>query len=146
MSRRLRYKKNMIPQEILEKEFATHEQALQLKQLGFNEVCISVYSEKDELSPLQNMEVRNSNVPSYCTAPLRQQVFRWFREKHDLVGFSLPYSQSDEPPFIYIIAIRSLVNNYDLSYDSVIGEEYTTHEDAELACIDKLIETIKNKE
>ena len=131
--------------EEIEKEFIPHEQSLILKKMGFNEECMSVFSEEGKLSPLQNFPVRNSNVPSYCTAPIYRQVFKWFRENNDLIAFSLPYSETDEPPFVFIISIRSLVNNYDLCYDTVEGEECKTNEEAELACLKKLIELVKTK-
>lgn len=124
----------MIPQEILEKEFATHKQALQLKELGFNEVCISVYSEKGELSPLQNMEVRNSNVPSYCTAPLRQQVFRWFRNN----GFAINiYSSGNDNKDWYYLIKKGTIDTNDIVYNN--------YEEAELDCLNKLIQILKEQ-
>ena len=78
-------------------------------------------------------------------APLKQQVFRWFRENHNLRGF---------------IGFRPNVKKFDYHiYDmSLSGIEYVkqrtmeeynkdplvgTYEEAESACIDKLIEIVK---
>ena len=67
-------------------EFIPYEQASQLKDLGFSNPCVACYDKLDMLSTYSNIfEPKNYNNSAYCTsAPLYQQVFRWFRDEHDL--------------------------------------------------------------
>jgi hypothetical protein len=69
---------------------ATFEQSMALKQLGFDEICFFWY----DSNRARNQDfVRNSadwlGIKS-CACPLRQEVFRWFRDKHNL-RISFPY-------------------------------------------------------
>ena len=126
----------------MEKEFVPYQQSLALKELGFNEPCFRWYDERwgDDLQ----QDKFNTNKDLFmtdldCSAPLYQQAFRWFREKYNFCYF-----------------IRG--NNYDgysynidnlglLQYKFEIDYRFTfkTYEEAELACLIKLIEIIKNK-
>ena len=122
------------------KEFVTYEQAVVLKKLGFNEPCIGYYyNNKIHFnSPGVNFVGPSGEQP----LPLKQQVFRWFREKH---------KQSVYP-------IWRIDNSWDLhiqqldGYGLLSGQQALhvvktkTYEEAEDACIDKLIEIIKNKD
>jgi hypothetical protein len=74
----------------MEKEFIPYEQALALKELGFNEPCFATYSnvqeagiEKGSLSYYKGSFLPVSSK-MFCLAPTYSQVFRWFREKYDL--------------------------------------------------------------
>ena len=79
---------------IMNKEFIPYEQALALKELGFDEPCLSTYTwdgfKHDVLTcisenPVIIKERLNSNNDKYTySAPLYQQAFRWFREKYQL--------------------------------------------------------------
>jgi len=116
----------------LQKEFIPHKQSLILKKMGFNEECMSVYSEEGKLSPLQNFPVRNSNVPSYCTAPIYRQVFKWFRDKYNIHG---------NVAGRYLYEITGIGDN-----KALFSIEFETYEQAELNCIDKLIEIAQGAE
>jgi hypothetical protein len=137
----------------MNKEFIPYEQALELKELGFDIPSISGYSYPDSDKLLTQ-------------AILYQQAFRWFRkqvfpkivinEKGDSVQGMLSLL-----PLVYL-------NNYEIqvikesiyhtldnfsgakipSYQAAhIFNGYTvpTYEEAELACLKKLIEIVKNK-
>jgi len=138
-------------------EFIPYEQALELKELGFNEECSAyyfVYQDKLRFSyaAIENDfdsgndiidYVTNSDFhKEYATAPNYRQIFRWFREKQGLfarVDFNSRYD--DLPPYYdYIIGD---MNHYVVL--NVINEEFATYEEAELACLKKLIELVKNK-
>jgi hypothetical protein len=128
----------------VDKDFVPYQEALVLKELGFNEPCFGYYN-----SGVKNpLEVEYS-IPydhkEYLSAPLYQQAFRWFREKYNLRGF---------------IGFRPNVKQFDHHiYDMLLsGIEYTkqrtmaefnkdplvgTYEEAELACLRKLIEIVK---
>lgn len=71
----------------MEKEFVTYEQALALKELGFDEPCFTHYLKKILLNNLVTVDTINSKFDnSRCSAPLYQQAFRFFREKYNLSG------------------------------------------------------------
>ena len=137
----------------MNKEFVTYEQALALKELGFDEPCISYYfsdsifndaaEEDDTLHPgdPRFYSDTNTSLSAYTkdelkynsvSAPLYQQVFRWLRNQYATCW----YIQSEYPAF-YGLFIH---NGTD--YDHTV---YDTYEEAESACLDVLIEIAKNK-
>jgi hypothetical protein len=73
-------------------------------------------------------------------APLYQQAFRWFRENHLLFTSIFMYGDMNG----YLFKIDELEHNgIFLRYKSEELED--TYEEAELACLKKLIEIVKNK-
>jgi hypothetical protein len=143
----------------MNKEFVPYEESLTLKELGFDEPCIAFYYNKTKFLKLGDNPdyLINKRKASYVfgneeydvtLAPLYQQAFRWFREKYNLRGF---------------IGFRPNVKQFDCHiYDmSLSGKEYVkqrtmeefnkdpkvgTYEEAELECLKKLIEIVKNNE
>ena len=122
----------------MNKEFVPYEQALALKELGFNETCLGYYYNGQlTLNPDALMDI---------DAPLYQQAFRWFREKYNLCGevYTVNMGAID-----YTFQIRDLYNevvkhnNFEVYTGGYIGT-FLTYEEAEQACLDKLIEIIKN--
>ena len=133
----------------MEKEFIEYEQALALKELGFDEPCFAFYDESLYFPNNENQYGTFCNQKldvSSCSAPTFSQAFRWFREKYNLRGF---------------IGFRPNVKQFDCHvYDmSLSGKEYVkqrtmeefnkdpkvgTYEEAELECLKKLIEIVKN--
>ena len=74
-----------------------------------------------------------------------QQAFRWFREKYDLLGYVNDESSVEDNPnihkkWMYVIQELPIVLHDDLSN----GKIYKTYEEAELECLKKLIEIVKN--
>lgn len=126
-------------------EFATRKQALALKELGFNEHCLATW-EKDIKYPQRwdwDFELRNSTNQEdevECTAPLKQQVFRWFREKYNLWSFIHPEVYSKE--WNYHVQEWSNTEHWGELWQ---GDSWDTYEEAENACIDKLIEIAKQQ-
>ena len=131
----------------MNKEFCTYEQALALKELGFNEPCFSFYIDVDNFL-YTNQKWLNYNLnDKRISAPLYQQVFRWFREKYNLCGevYTVNMGAID-----YTFQIRDLYsedvkhNNFEAYTGGYIGT-FLTYEEAEQACLDKLIEICKTK-
>ncbi len=122
----------------MKEEFVNYNQALALKELGFDEPCFGYYTEDKVWLPApysyEGTEYPWNSVWSYTTAPLKQQVFRWFREKHKVQSLIQEYMLNT-----YMYTIDDGIH----SDTSVVG--FDTYEEAESACIDKLIETVKNK-
>ena len=131
------------------KDFVPYNEALKLKELGFNEPCIFGYNDYHVLrskiaSSFDGDFVKwNEKYDRDLKAPLYQQAFRFFREKYQWQSYIEPTSDQHS---------RELGYNYCL-WNYKTGEEYNTmpqncpsgdwefekYEDAELACLIKLI-------
>ena len=129
-------------------EFITYEQALALKELGFDENCFGFYERNKELI-IQECEVTDFNKQSLqCLAPLYQQAFRWFREKHSLFHNIWNYTHGEPTDLVP----NGFTYSIDEDWITIIGKKengyfekyYNTYEEAESACLDKLIEICKN--
>ena len=148
------------------KEFVPYEQALELKELGFDEPCFGWF--RSTLIPSNFTEffletefgmnespsdwVNSNFLDEACSAPLYQQAFRWFREKYKL-HYSIDYECSQHDfkwGYNYTIYNYNQVVKTDEEYitshpNAPTGEwVYETHEEAEFACLNKLIEIVKN--
>jgi hypothetical protein len=116
----------------MEKEFVSYEQALALKELGFDEPCFMYYTDKGELY--------KSNLYG-ISAPLYQQAFRWFREEHNLFC-EIQIDRTTEPKFCFNIFQYEHFGNYE-KIEVKEWYLYRTQEEAELECLRKLIEVVK---
>ncbi len=120
----------------MEKEFIPYEQALALKELGFDEPCFSFHSKIHGL--ILGQVTGTSSLfeqAGECFAPLYQQAFRWFREKYKLHNGIYPYY--DEYEF--------QIKDFRLPTSTPINGGLMPYEEAELACLIKLIEIVKTK-
>ena len=116
----------------MKNEFIPYEQALALKGLGFDELCFGWYNERQTLLWFTQDNFWHEMDEAECIAPLYQQAFRWFREK------CVFYVNMVEPDLFYFVV--HLVNPIKEPTDLFISEHCKTHEEAELACLKKLIE------
>ena len=129
--------------QIMNKEFVSYEQAVALKELGFNEICMGYFDVRLEhqIGNFDFTEIKGYHESVAALSPLKQQVFRWFREKklHNT--------------FPSIIQTRNWVTLYRIlewhpgndSTSISTSDYYDTYEEAEDACIDKLIELTKQQ-
>ena len=137
----------------MDKEFVTYEQALVLKELGLDEKSFCYYDTEGTLwqmgipmspnyEPMFGLFNPKFNPELVC-APTYSQAFRWFREKHDLPS-EVRFVANLE---VYDYRITKIGIEYTNSfYDGVRPvSAFTTYEEAELACLRKLIEIVKNK-
>ena len=129
----------------MNKEFIPYEQALELKELGFNERCFGFYNPIHEnqllrtevLYDVDGGSFGNWNQTKYfISAPLYQQAFRWFREKYGYIGGIRMLGTSGNN-----IILGEFYKDDD-NYFMMFGE---TYEDCELKSLKKLIEVAKNK-
>ena len=121
----------------MEKEFVSFDQALALKKLKFDEDCFAGYDTFGDLWIGYNSTDGIEYNPSYYNkAPLKQQVFRWFREKYD---YDITIGHINNK---YLGSIRANKTGYYLSATN----EYSTYEEAEIECINKLIELTKQQD
>ena len=124
----------------MEKEFVTYEQALALKELGFDEECMAGYDKEDNtlyIAYLINAGVQ-FNSHYYDKAPLKQQAFTWFRDKYSIWSFTYPSAYGKD--WKYHIQKWSDLEKWGEVWE---GNSYNTYEESENACIDKLIEIAK---
>jgi hypothetical protein len=155
------------------KEFIPYQQALDLKELGFDEPCLAYwYNETPTNSqgqclvyykkPWDNQKIIRGIIRDYYYAPLYQQAFRFFREKYDLVHeiswskykgglnfdydiFSLVLPTDDELGDEDDVASDKSMETYDSLVDKGFRHhESNTYEEAELTCLIKLIEIVKD--
>ena len=117
----------------MEKEFIPYEQALALKELEFDEPCLGFYI-ASQLFVTSDTVYNSSDIP-VCKAPLYQQAFRWFREKYDLFG--IVEGKGYDHKKYYIYSIKGKWHPLQPGFDKP--------EQAELECLKKLIEIVKNK-
>ena len=113
--------------------FVTYEQAIAIKELGFDEPCFGFYD-------IFTNEVKGGNYPCVGSnnAPLKQQVFDFFREKY---GYDISIRKNSKKTYQFTIKLNF---KEDDSYH-FIDFPFDTHEEASSACIDKIILTIKRK-
>jgi hypothetical protein len=112
-------------QSSVDKEFVPYEQALALKELGFNEPCLASYFHASKRLDIAVEYVRHGEYT--VLAPTFSQAFRWFREKHKL-HCHIEYIPAGD------------VYEWWIKHDRA---NYPTYEEAELACLKKLIEIVK---
>jgi len=127
----------------MEKEFIPYEEALALKEFGFDEPCLGLYygtSIKEE--PEFLLEARSSQYYAEkgyvdaVLAPLYQQAFRWFRDEHKYQNFISPSNE------LTYLAYDFTLKGFDGYYKS---KQFKTQEECELACLKKLIEIVKSQ-
>lgn len=130
----------------MKKEFIPYEQALELKELSFDEPCFSIYKTSGELiftefyeyNKLQKCSEKSHIGSDWlslkCYAPLYQQAFRWFREKYEYEISIHKLIEEDG----YMASIR-----WEGVEDIFTQVEGNTYEEAELECLKKLIEICK---
>jgi hypothetical protein len=126
------------------KEFIPYEQALALKELGFNEPCLAFFWNTGKFYTTaeypHSIETHKQNqLGDYnydsTSAPLYQQAFRWFREKHNIDSYHIEPTNNMFGNFYGVLGLRTATFNGG----------FKTYEEAELACLKKLIEILKQK-
>jgi len=127
----------------MKKEFVLHEEALALRELGFDVGCLAFYDEKGIMhgTMLEN-PVTKKDYPSLLQAPLYQQAFMWFREKYGLTHYIDSTKIDCNCPVLRSygdISLGHIGNEFSFRYI------FNTYEEAELACLKKLIEIVKKK-
>lgn len=119
-----------------EKEFVPYELAIKLKDIGFDEGCLGFYTNNKKLHVEYTESIpgwKNSDLHNAVVAPTFSQTFRWFRKVYQLVGTPNWYSGG-----FYCYTIK----NINIENSAKLFTEFKTYEEAELACLEKLIEIV----
>ena len=126
----------------MEKEFVPYEQALALKELGFDGDCCQAYhiNGENELSEFYSnppiVDEWLKKLP-FIKAPLWQQAFRWFWNTQ---GLYVEFFVDDDQTFGFLIS--RFVEEGRMDYPSKRG--YSNPEIAEFNCLKALIEMVKS--
>jgi len=156
----------------MKNEFTPYDRSLKLKQLGFEDECMAYYEisvtevehEEDGTSGpfgwkqgevsfekrffknnIQGIDCSNENWLE-VGAPLFQQAFRWFREKYNLHSLIGIYPNTKEWYSSYQDLNWSGKETLDFNKTEDRSIRFKTYEEAELACLDKLIEIVESKQ
>ena len=122
----------------MEKEFVPYELAVKLKELGFDEPCFATYDE-DKNFELQDFFQTYETFPSHIvSAPTFSQAFRWFREKYKLHTEIRSYTER-----FFTIVIQECKEIVKFIEYGGINLKFNTYEEAELACLKKLVELVE---
>lgn len=144
----------------MNREFVPYEQALALKEIGFDEPCFAYYycylldspvELRIEANTRTNTQFINVDAKSNCISPLYQQALRWFREKHNMVHIINPLTMTAEIDFLDEITRHDQYGDYihhEHMYDDNNENEarYSSYEEADLACLKRMIEIVKENE
>jgi hypothetical protein len=123
----------------MEKEFAPYELALRMKQLGFDEPCLGIHIEweNEEIETCLMFCAKQDNASMASDnggvlAPTFSQAFRWFRTNYGYWSYIKEATKG---------TCRFYIEKFDEKFfNSDIIDSY---EEAELACLEKLIEIVE---
>jgi len=122
----------------MNKEFVPYDIALELREIGFNEECFKYWNHSySRNNPHKDLSLFQNEHINTVKAPLFQQVFRWFREKHGL-DHEIPYAGK---PKEYHAFVKDYVYGNNGNSPSVF-----TYEEAEIECLKRLIQIVKEKQ
>jgi hypothetical protein len=114
----------------MEKEFVPYDQALALQKLGFDEPCFRGWYEDESLYYHPDSDIVLDN-------PTFSQAFRWFRKKYGLVGI-IKFGTNDFTYNVYNEDGMGLLTKESLNFNG-------NYEEAEFACLKKLIQIVKER-
>jgi hypothetical protein len=134
------------------KDFIPYQEAFELNQLGFDEPCLGYYEDTCLTITFPSISengwkwVGNSIIPAKnIKAPTYSQGFRWFRGKYQIDSWIYSnlnglYSVSNVKRGVGLYSVSNVRRGKGLGKVS----EYQTYEEAELECLKKLIDIVKN--
>jgi hypothetical protein len=146
----------------MNKEFVPYDIALELQNIGFNEPCLAGYQKTEVGSPIlvipflrsingnididkinnfTNSYIKNRKADYYCTAPLFQQVFEFFRNTYTLKGEIVHTTSTGK--YAYTIWKWNFDNHIGKHERIGVINSWFKHEDASLECIRHLIDIVK---
>ena len=119
----------------MKNEFCTEKQSLALRELGYDEPCLGYYENGVFIFWYDSKQ--DNELLLNCTAPLRQQAFKFFRDKCNMFGHIGIHNDG-----IWSFSVGEYMPYKYIPTDFI---EFNTYEEAEEACLDKLIEIVKHK-
>ncbi|NBW38610.1 MAG: hypothetical protein EBR30_27045 [Cytophagia bacterium] len=130
----------------MKKEFIPYEQALALKELGFDEPCFGLWNlnnGKHEVDIIGVCKYSKEFKYREVLAPTFSQAFKWFREKYDILA--TVYSNASGYLYEWSDNVGGTHRGWSNDEGPNNGGVWDTYEEAELACLKKLIEIAQSK-
>jgi hypothetical protein len=136
------------------KDIIPYEQALALKQLGFDEPCFGLFVRTNNKLLIKEVPNQQESEQYFggILAPTYSQAFRFFREKYRLQP-SVNSFCFEEYSFVIMGSRNEILYPIHHNLKSIMTRllndgkknpwEFDTYEEAELACLIKLIEIVK---
>ena len=100
----------------MEKEFIPYEQALVLKELGFDEPCLAQYKKYDVGEATLDIGFSKNEIimqfhklSKFCSAPTISQAFRFFREKY---GYDVSIKKCRPTDYKFVITQSFVEDDY----------------------------------
>jgi hypothetical protein len=130
----------------MEKEVVPYEESLALSQIGFVQSCWHAYHDltwpsKEDKHKLETVHNLTSYTESYAhqyvnpvLAPTYSQAFRWFRDNGKVAEI-----------FSQLLPSNKYKWGFKIQGVEGVTDGFFTYEEAELACLRKLIEIAKTK-
>jgi len=136
----------------INKKFVIYEQALALKELDFDETCfkqanpnghimwrfLCADEEQDYCLSVESI-IKSPMYEPMIGVPTYSQAFRWFRDNHNFHHYIEPIHRNGKVKYEWCVVASS---EDDKEFEE---DEVNSYEEAEIACLDKLIEIVKNE-
>jgi hypothetical protein len=151
----------------MKREFVPYELALRMKEIGFDEPCLAfwdAYNGDTHLffeqrgnyhwllrlfnkKPKPILEITNHEIEHLegdCTvlAPTFSQAFRWFREHYRIITEIRFYNNGEEWEETEFTVTINRFEDF-ATHNTFVKSDIKTYEDAELICLDKLIQIVE---
>ena len=124
-------------------DFVTYNQAVKLKELGFDWECYAYYLYDDKLNIGRQLQKYNSEWHlinlGYISAPTLAQVQKWFREEYNIDICIMRSFAFTNPSYRYEI----LMNNDYEDMTQRVSMPTTSYEHALSSAINKVLEFLK---
>lgn len=131
---------------MLEKEFIPYEEALALKELGFDEPCFGwfTFGHLRKGTIVENKHVQGEGE---LLAPTYSQAFRFFREKYNIDVFIQPISfEKDKESNVHsCMYIHWIIDRNDIICSKEVSNRCFSYEKAQLQCFRRVVKLIKKK-
>jgi hypothetical protein len=122
------------------KDFTLYPEALELKELGFDEPCFAWYHLGDTLLSDITMGYEKTDFlytqddmeETQCTAPTYSQAFRWFRDNGKVAEI-----------FSQLLPSNKYKWGFKIQGIEGVTDGFFTYEEAELACLREMIKLVK---
>ena len=125
----------------MEKEFVPYQPSLDMKEIGFDEPCFASWNFYTNGLNF-NGQPSTFSSEDVIQLPTFSQAFRWLLKHHNLYGVIIP-TETMNWTFKTMTVVEGIVEVPP--YKHVDSNDYGTPEEAELACLIKLIEIVKTK-
>lgn len=123
----------------MEKEIIPYNEALILRELGFSENCFGFFNVNGTFIPdyyISFDATEKLGLKGTCLAPTYSQVFRWFRDVHQIDGWVVPYHSLDGKKYC-------ILSEFIFQFDLEDTHDFDNYEEAQLNLLKTLLKVIK---